>query len=143
VAKQLHGSRWHLPWRWSSFLATLCYMGTQFSAHICCGQMAGWIKMPLSMEVGRGPGNSVLDGNPAPHSQKGGGALQFSVNVYCGQTAGWITMTLAVEVGLIPGHTVLHGDPAPPPKRGHIPNFRRMSIVAKGLDGSRCHLVQR
>jgi len=25
----------------------------QFSAHICCGQMAGW-KMPLGMEVGLG-----------------------------------------------------------------------------------------
>ena len=23
----------------------------QFSAHICCGQMAGWIKMPLGVEV--------------------------------------------------------------------------------------------
>ena len=27
----------------------------QFSAHICCGQMAAWIKMPLGMEVGLGP----------------------------------------------------------------------------------------
>jgi len=26
----------------------------QFSAHICCGQMAAWIKMPLDMEVGFG-----------------------------------------------------------------------------------------
>ena len=24
----------------------------QFSAHVRCGQMAGWIKMPLGMEVG-------------------------------------------------------------------------------------------
>jgi len=24
----------------------------QFSAHICCGQMAGWINMSLGMEVG-------------------------------------------------------------------------------------------
>jgi len=27
----------------------------QFSAHICCGQMAGWIQMPLGTEVGIGP----------------------------------------------------------------------------------------
>ena len=27
--------------------------------------MAAWIKMPLSMEVGLGPGNFVLDGDPA------------------------------------------------------------------------------
>ena len=29
----------------------------QFSAHICCGQMAAWIKMPLGMEVGLSPGD--------------------------------------------------------------------------------------
>jgi len=45
----------------------------QFSAHICCGQMAGWIKMPLGMEVGLGPGDFVLDGDSAP-SPKGNGA---------------------------------------------------------------------
>jgi len=33
--------------------------------------------------------------------------------------------------GLGPGHIVLHGDTAPPPKKGHTPNFRPMSIVAK------------
>ena len=31
----------------------------QFSAHICCGQSAGWIKMPLGMEAGLGPGDCV------------------------------------------------------------------------------------
>jgi len=43
----------------------------QFSAHICCGQMAGWIKMPLGMEVGLGPDDFVLDGDPAPLPPKG------------------------------------------------------------------------
>jgi len=28
--------------------------------------MAGWIKMPLGIEVGLGPGHIVLDGDPAP-----------------------------------------------------------------------------
>jgi len=41
-------------------------LSPQFSAHICCGQMAGWIKMPLGMEEGLGPGDFVLDGDPAP-----------------------------------------------------------------------------
>ena len=27
----------------------------QFLVHVCCGKMAGWIKMPLGMEVGLGP----------------------------------------------------------------------------------------
>jgi len=43
----------------------------QFSAHVCCGQMAGWIKMQLGREVGIGPGFTVLDGNPAPPPTKG------------------------------------------------------------------------
>ena len=38
---------------------------TQFPAHICCGQMAAWINVPLGMEVGLVPGDFVLDGNPA------------------------------------------------------------------------------
>ena len=32
----------------------------QFSAHICCGQMAGWIKVPLGRELGLGPSDIVL-----------------------------------------------------------------------------------
>jgi len=33
--------------------------------------MAAWIKMSLGMEVGLGPGNFVLDGDPTPPPQKG------------------------------------------------------------------------
>jgi len=46
----------------------------QFSAHICCGQMARRIKIPLGMEEGLGPGNFVLDGDPDRLPQKRGGA---------------------------------------------------------------------
>ena len=38
----------------------------QFSAHVCCGQMAGLIKMPLGTDVGVSPGHIVLDGDSAP-----------------------------------------------------------------------------
>jgi len=31
----------------------------QFSAHVCCGQTAGWMKIPYGMEVGLGPGDIV------------------------------------------------------------------------------------
>jgi len=44
---------------------------SQFSAHICCGEMTGWIKMSLGMEVGLGPGDIVLDGDSAPLPKKG------------------------------------------------------------------------
>jgi len=33
---------------------------------VCCGQTAGWMKMPLGAEVGLGPGDIVLNGDPAP-----------------------------------------------------------------------------
>ena len=47
----------------------------QFSAHICCGQMAAWIKMLLGMELGLSPGDFVLDGDPALRPK-------FSAHVY-------------------------------------------------------------
>ena len=37
----------------------------QFSASVHCGQMAGWTKMPLGMQIGLGPGDFVFDGDPA------------------------------------------------------------------------------
>jgi len=44
----------------------------QFSAHVYCGQTAGWIRMALGMEVGLGPGHIVLDGDThSSPSQKG------------------------------------------------------------------------
>jgi len=46
----------------------------QFSAHICCGQMAPWIKMSLGMELDLGQGDFVLDGDHAHPSPKGGRA---------------------------------------------------------------------
>jgi len=46
----------------------------QFSAHIRCGQKAASIKMPLGMEEGLGPGDFVLDGDPAHSSPKRSGA---------------------------------------------------------------------
>ena len=39
---------------------------TQFLAHVCRGQMAGWMKTPLGTVVDLGPGHIVLDGVPAP-----------------------------------------------------------------------------
>ena len=53
-------------------------------------------------------------------------------------------MPLGMEVGLIPGDFVFDGDSAPLPKKGAepLPNFRPMSIAAKRLHGSRCHLVE-
>jgi len=63
----------------------------QFSAHICCGQMVAWIKMPLGRVLGLSPGDFMLDGDPAPPPQKGAEPpSQFSAHFYCGQMAGCI-----------------------------------------------------
>jgi len=54
--------------------------------------------MKLGTQVGLGPSHVVLDGDPAPPPQKGGGAPQFSAHVRCGQMAAWIKMPLGMEV---------------------------------------------
>ena len=58
------------------------------------------------MEIGLGPGHIVLDGYPAPPSQKWH-SPQFSALVCCVQTAGWIKMPLGTKVGLGLGNIVL------------------------------------
>jgi len=40
-----------------------------FSANVYCGQMAGWIKMPLGTEVDLSPSHLVLCGDPAPQKR--------------------------------------------------------------------------
>ena len=73
---------WHAgrprPWphcvRWGpSFPPPKLTPPPQFLARkfICCGQMAGWIKMPLGREVGLSTIDIVLDGDPLPLPKKG------------------------------------------------------------------------
>ena len=57
--------------------------------------------------------------------------------VYRGQTVGWIKMKLGMQP-----HCVRWGLSSPSPK-GTVLNFRPISVVAKWLDGLRCHLVCR
>jgi len=101
----------------------------QFSAHVRCGQTAGWIKMPLGMEVGLDRGDFVLDGDPA---QKGGTVPQFLAYVYCMWPNVWMDQDATWYGGRPPPrqHCVRWG-PAPP-KRDTAPNLRPMSVVANG-----------
>ena len=68
VAKQLHGSRCHLvrDIELDGDPAPPPVKGhcPQFSAHVGCGQTAGWTKMPLDVQEGLGPGDFVLAGDP-------------------------------------------------------------------------------
>ena len=98
--------------------------------------------MPLGMDVGLGPGDFVLDVNPAPPRKKGTASIPFSAHVYCGcgQTAEWMKTPLGTEVDLGPGHIVLDRDPALPRERGTAapPLFRPMSIVTTVAHLSYC-----
>ena len=51
----------------------------QFSAHVCCGQTAGWMKMPIGM------GHIVLNGAQLSPGKRHSSPL-YSVHVYYGQT---------------------------------------------------------
>jgi len=109
-----------------------------FSAHVCCSQTAGWIKMPLGMEIGLS-----LDGDPVPLQQGGHslpifGACLLWPNGWMDQDATWYGGRLR------PRLLVLDGDPAHLPKSCTAPPiFRPMSVVVQRLDGLRCHLVRR
>ena len=100
LAKRLDASRCHLVWtRGGAQPRRLCVKwGTstpspnrerspKFSTHVYYGQTAGWIKMPLGTEVGLGPGDIVLDRDPAPSPAKRAQLPEFSAHVYCGQMA--------------------------------------------------------
>jgi len=117
----------------------------QILAHVCCGQIAGWIKMPLGTEVDLGPNHIVLDGDPAPPKQRWGfppifGPYLLRPNGWMDQDDSWYRGRLQPRP-----HCVIWG-PSCYPKGARPPpssNFWPMFVVAKWLDGSRCHLVRR
>ena len=74
------------------------------------------------MELGLGPGDFVLDGEPIAPSRKGGPTPKFSAYVYCDQTAGWMKLVFGTVVGLSPGEFVLDRDPALLPHKGQSPS---------------------
>jgi len=143
---------WHAgrprPWphcvRWRARCPSPKRHSSQFSAHICCGQTARWIKIPLGETVGLDPRDIVLDGDPAPSPTKGDRApLIFGPCLLCpnsciDQDATWYGGRSRPK-----RHYVRRGSSSPLPKKGQSPHFRPMSIVVKRPHGSRCHLVWR
>jgi len=102
-------------------------------------QWNGWMDQDETWHGGRvQPWPHCVRWGPRSSSPKRGHSNlpHFLAHVYCGQTARRIKMPLGMGVGLGPDHIVLDGDPAPP-------NFWPMYVVAKRLDGSRCHLVRK
>jgi len=123
-------------------------------AYIGCGQMAGWINMPVRTEVGLDPSNIVLDGNPAhpnfrpmsrPHCAKLHSPKKDHSPPIFGPCLMWPNGCMDQDAtwhdgrsGPRPHCAKLHY-----PKKDHSLNFPPIFIVAKQLDGPRCHLVWR
>jgi len=94
----------------------------QFSAHLCCGQTAGCVKMPLDMEVAFSLGDFVLDGDPAPYPKSGGAHPIFGPRLL------WPNGCMDQDVTWYGGrprptrHIVFDVDPATPRKKAHPPH---------------------
>jgi len=78
--------------------------------------------MPLGMEVGLGPGYTVLDVDPAPPNmgiaKKDHSSPHFWPMAIVAKRLGG-SGPLGTEVGLGKGEVVLDGVPSPPYKKGH------------------------
>jgi len=93
--------------------------------------------MLLDREVGLGPSNIVLHGNPASLFKKGAEApLIFGPCILWPN--GWMDQDGTWHGGgpRSTTHCARWRPSSPPPKRAQPPNFRSMSIVAKRLDAS-------
>jgi len=111
------------------------------TAHICCGEIASWIKIPLGTQVGLGPGDIVLVGNSSPPTAKRTQPLIFGPYLL------WPNGCMYQDITWYGGRPqprrhCVRWEPSSPPLKGQsLPNFRPMSVVAKRLDGLRCRLV--
>ena len=109
-----------------------------------CGQTVGRIKMKPGTQVGLGPGHIVLDGDAAPPLQRGTspnfGPYLLRPNGCMDQDAIWYGGRPRPR-----RHCVRWRPSSPLPKKGAEPLISDpfLSIVAKWLHGSRCHLVRR
>jgi len=115
----------------------------QFSARDYCGQAAEGIKMVLGVEVGLSPGDFVLDGNPAPPTQKGDRTPSQIFGPFPLWPNGWMHQHATWYGGRRqPSGLCARWGPSPLPQKGDgAPNFPPMFIVAKRLDESRWYLA--
>ena len=89
---------------------SVCNVGVLY-----CGQTVGWIRMPLGTEVGLGPGDITLDGNPSFSPKKRGTAApHFSAHVYCGQTVAHAATAELLSQLLQHHRAVYHANPRQP-----------------------------
>jgi len=109
---------------------------------VYCGQMVGWIKMKLVMEVGCSPGHIASDRDPAPPPPKGHSPSIFGPcllwpNGWMDQDATWY------EGRPWPRPHCVRWGPSSHQKGGTDPNFRHVSIMTKWspISATSDHLV--
>jgi len=109
----------------------------QFSAHVCCGQTAGWIKMPLGRKVDLGPGHIVSNGDlgsPKGHSSLTFGPCLLWPNGWTNQDANWYRGRPR------PMWHCVRWEPSSPQRGTHSNCGPSLTWpLAKRLDESRCH----
>ena len=79
-----YGGRCYVRWGPSSTQRGTASL-PQFSAHVLCGQMAGWINMPLGMQVGLGPGDNGPSSPTWANPKRAQQCPLFSAGVCYGQ----------------------------------------------------------
>ena len=65
--------------------------------------------MPLGIKAGRGPGDFVFDGDPAPSEKRAQPPPNFWPKSIVAIRSGWIKVPLGMEVNLGRGDVVLDG----------------------------------
>ena len=95
----------------------------QFSAHLCCGQTAAWIKMAFGKEVGLSPGDIVLHGDTAPPTVKAQQPPNFGQCLLCQN--GWMDQDTTWYRGRpwLRRHCVRWGPSSPKERGTKVPHF--------------------
>jgi len=101
----------------------------QVSVHICSGQTAGWIKMPLGWKVGLNQSTIVLDRHPAPPPRRGT-ALNFRSMSIVTKRLNGLRCHMAWRWASAQA-TLLDGDQFPP-ERCKAPVFRPCLLWPNG-----------
>jgi len=102
------------------------------ATHVYCGQTTGWIKMPLSTEVGLGTGDNVLDEDPAHHEKGHSNPPTFRPMSIVAQRANGSRRHLNNWYGSRPRsrRRCVRWDPAPPGRGLQQPPTFRPTAVA-------------
>jgi len=146
-------SRWHLAWRWALVPGHTVLDGSQLPYPKKGAEPPnfppillwpnGWMHQDGTWYAGRPQPKQIwVRWGPRPLLKRGGDPIfcprLLWPNCCMDQGATWYCGRPRPT-----RHCVRWGPSSPFPRGAQPPNFRPLSVVAKGLDGLRCHLVWR